>query len=86
MDFLTGTSRDLRHSVIEPGGGQLEGILNCSDNDFAGSCKVFPDYLAMHIGQPHVAAAETIGQPFVVESQKVKHATERPAPCTRWLA
>ena len=32
-----------------------------------------PDHLAVHVGQAHVAAAEAVGQPLVVDAQQVQH-------------
>ena len=31
------------------------------------------DDLAVHVGQPHVAAAEAVGQPLVVDAQQMQH-------------
>src|SRR5262245_17783311 len=32
-----------------------------------------PDHFPVHVGQPHIAAAETIGKFFVVHAQQVQH-------------
>ena len=36
-------------------------------------CQYPLHHFAMHVGQPHVAAAEAVGQPLVVDAEQVQH-------------